>query len=60
MKELLEGRRFGFALRPQLGHIALGLAIAITILDLMAWFGWGALPRRLAGPHLAVLRASRG
>jgi len=42
MKELLEGRRFGFALRPQLGHIALGLAIAITILDLMAWFGWGA------------------
>jgi hypothetical protein len=42
MKELLEGRRFGFALRPQLGQIALGLAIAITLLDLMAWFGWGA------------------
>jgi hypothetical protein len=42
MKSLLEGRRFGFALRPQLGHIALGLAIAVTLLDLMAWFGWGA------------------
>ncbi len=25
----------------------------------LAWFGWDALPRRLAGPHLAVLRASR-
>jgi hypothetical protein len=42
MKELLEGRRFGFALRPQLGHIALGLGIAVTLLDLMSWFGWGA------------------
>jgi len=42
MKEFLEGRRFGFALRPQLGHIALGLAIGVTVLDLMAWFGWGA------------------
>ncbi|HEV2250518.1 MAG TPA: hypothetical protein VGT60_08430 [Candidatus Limnocylindria bacterium] len=42
MRELLEGRRFGFAPRPQLGQIALGLAIAVTLLDLMAWFGWGA------------------
>src|SRR3979409_89794 len=42
MKDLLEGRRFGFAVRPQLGHIALGLAIAVTVLDLMAWMGWGA------------------
>ena len=42
MKEFLEGRRFGFALRPQLGYIALGLALAVTLLDLMAWFGWGA------------------
>jgi uncharacterized membrane protein len=42
MREFLEGRRFGFALRPQLGQIALGLAIAVTLLDLMAWFGWGA------------------
>ena len=42
MKELLEGRRFGFALRPQLGQLAAGLGIAVTLLDLMAWFGWGA------------------
>ena len=42
MKELLEGRRFGFALRPQLGQIAAGLGIAVILLDLMAWFGWGA------------------
>jgi hypothetical protein len=42
MKEFLEGRRFGFALRPQLGQIALGLALGVTLLDLMSWFGWGA------------------
>jgi hypothetical protein len=42
MKEFLEGRRFGFALRPMLGQIALGLGLAVTLLDLMSWFGWGA------------------
>ncbi|MBI2774093.1 MAG: hypothetical protein HYX56_06345 [Chloroflexi bacterium] len=42
MRELLEGRRFGFALRPLLGGVALGLAFAITLLDLMAWFAWGS------------------
>jgi uncharacterized membrane protein len=42
MKELVEGRRFGFALRPQLGQLATGLGIAVLLLDLMAWFGWGA------------------
>jgi len=42
MRELLEGRRIGFALRPPLGAIALGLGLAVTILDLMAWFGWGS------------------
>ena len=41
MKELLEGRRFGFALRPLFGGAALGLGVAVTLLDLMAWFGWG-------------------
>jgi len=41
MKELFEGRRFGFALRPAVGHIAIGLGLAVTLLDLMAWFGWG-------------------
>ncbi|MEA2662441.1 MAG: hypothetical protein QOH08_2013 [Chloroflexota bacterium] len=42
MKELLEGRRFGFALRPQLGAIATGLGLAVLLLDLMSWLGWGA------------------
>lgn len=41
VRELLEGRRFGFAPRPLFGHIAIGLGVAITLLDLMAWFGWG-------------------
>lgn len=41
MKELLEGRRFGFAVRPSLGNVALGLGVAVTILDLMAWIGLG-------------------
>jgi uncharacterized membrane protein len=42
VKELLQGRRLGFAPRPVLGQVALGLAIAVTLLDLMAWFQWGA------------------
>jgi hypothetical protein len=42
MRELLEGRRFGFAPRPMLGQIALGLGLGVAVLDLMAWFGWGA------------------
>lgn len=41
MKELLQGRRLGYALRPSVGHVALGLGAAVTILDLMAWFAWG-------------------
>jgi len=60
MKEFLEGRRFGFALRPQLGQITLGLAIAITVLDLMAWFGWGARDTNgfvIANAWLAVAAA---
>lgn len=42
MRELLEGRRIGFALRPLLASAAVGLAMALTLLDLMAWFGWGS------------------
>jgi len=60
MKEFLEGRRFGFALRPQLGQIALGLAIAVLVLDLMAWFGWGARDTNgfvIANAWLAVATA---
>jgi len=42
VRETLEGRRLGFALRPPLAGVAVGLAVALTLLDLMAWFGWGA------------------
>lgn len=42
MKELLEGRRFGFALRPPLGGVAVGLGIGVLLLDVMSWAGWGA------------------
>jgi len=42
MKEFLQGRRLGYALRPSLGHVALGLGAAATVLDLMAWFAWGS------------------
>ena len=42
MKEFLQGRRFGFAPRAQLGGIAVGFGLAATLLDLMAWFQWGA------------------
>ncbi|MDE3113504.1 MAG: hypothetical protein KGN00_08740 [Chloroflexota bacterium] len=42
MRDLLEGRRFGFALRPPLGNVALGLGVAVTLLDLMAWIGLGS------------------
>jgi hypothetical protein len=41
VKEFLQGRRSGFALRPPLGAVAAGLAIAVTLLDLMSWFAWG-------------------
>lgn len=41
MRPFLEGRRLGFALRPLLGGVALGLGLAVTILDLMSWLGWG-------------------
>jgi uncharacterized membrane protein len=60
MKELIEGRRFGFALRPQLGQIAIGLGVAVTLLDLMAWFGWGARDTNgfvIAAAWLAVATA---
>ena len=42
MKELLQGRRFGYAPRPAFAHVAVGLAVATTVLDLAAWFQWGA------------------
>lgn len=42
MKEFLEGRRLGFAPRSPLSFVAIGLGLAVTIVDFMAWFGWGA------------------
>ena len=42
MKELLEGRRLGFALRSPLAFVAIGLGLGVTLVDFMAWFGWGA------------------
>ena len=42
MKEFLEGRRLGFAPRSPLAFVAIGLGAAATLIDLMAWFGWGA------------------
>src|SRR3989442_13120279 len=47
MKELFQGRRFGFAPRPVLAFLAVGLAIGVTLVDLMAYFAWG--PRETNG-----------
>jgi len=41
VKELLEGRRIGFALRPAFGNVAAGLGVALFLLDIVAWTGWG-------------------
>jgi hypothetical protein len=42
VKELVEGRRLGFSPRSHLAFLAIGIGFAATLLDLMAWFGWGA------------------
>ena len=41
MKEFFQGRRFGFAPRAAFAYIAVGIGIALTLSDLMAWFAWG-------------------
>jgi hypothetical protein len=41
VKEFLQGRRLGFAPRSHLAFVAGGLALAVTITDLMAWFALG-------------------
>ena len=42
MRELFQGRRFGFSPRAALAFVAVGLGIALTLTDLMAWFAWGS------------------
>lgn len=42
MKEFLEGRRLGFAPRSHLAFMAIGLGLAASLVDFMAWFGWGS------------------
>ena len=42
MKEFLQGRRMGFALRSHLCFAAAGLGLAVTVTDLMAWLALGA------------------
>jgi hypothetical protein len=42
MRQVFQGRRFGFAPRPAIAYIAVGIGIAVTLSDLMAWFAWGA------------------
>jgi hypothetical protein len=42
LREIFEGRRLGFAPRSHLAFAAIGLGSAVTLLDLMSWFAWGA------------------
>lgn len=42
MKEFLQGRRLGFALRSHLAFAAGGLGLAVTVADLMSWLALGS------------------
>ena len=42
MKELFQGRRFGFSPRATIAFVAIGLGIALSLTDFMAWFAWGS------------------
>ncbi len=42
MKEFLQGRRLGFALRSHLAFAAAGLGFGVMLVDLMAWLGLGS------------------
>jgi hypothetical protein len=42
VKEFLQGRRLGFSPRSHLAFVAGGLALAVTIADVMAWLGLGS------------------
>jgi hypothetical protein len=41
MKEFFQGRRFGFSPRAAVAYVAVGIGLALTLCDLMAWFAWG-------------------
>ena len=41
MKEFFQGRRFGFSPRAAVAFVAVGIGLALTLSDLMAWFAWG-------------------
>ncbi|HKW78027.1 MAG TPA: hypothetical protein VJQ09_02945 [Candidatus Limnocylindria bacterium] len=41
MKEFLQGRRLGFALRSHLAFAAVGLGLAVTLADVMSWLALG-------------------
>jgi len=41
MKELFQGRRFGFSPRAAIAYVAVGIGLSLTLSDLMAWFAWG-------------------
>jgi len=42
LKEFVQGRRLGFAPRSHVAFAAAGIGFAVTLVDLMSWFGWGA------------------
>src|SRR2546427_9726979 len=42
VKELFQGRRFGFSPRAAIAFVAVGLGIALSLTHFMAWFAWGA------------------
>lgn len=42
MKELLQGRRLGFSPRSHLAFLVCGLALGVTLADIMAWLGLGS------------------
>jgi len=42
VKEFLEGRRLGFAPRSHLAFLACGLALGVSIADVMAWLALGS------------------
>lgn len=57
MRELLEGRALGFALRAPIAGVAAGLGLGATLLDLMSWSAWGTRDTNalVVGAHWLVV-----